>query len=433
MQTSIDALTVLESPNIKKLFSKLYRDDEEVIARQLQRYGELVKQYEKCFPGKPLHLFSSPGRTEIGGNHTDHNHGRVLAASVDLDSIAAVTETGNNVVTMFSEGFERTFVVDLNDLTMKDEEKGTTEALIRGIAARFVELGYNVGGFNAYVASDVKPGSGLSSSASIELLIGSVFNALYNENRVKNELLARIGQYAENRYFGKPCGLMDQMAIAIGSFVYIDFEDPQNPKVAKITYDINAKHYSLLVVDTNDSHADLTEEYTAIPADMMAVAREFSRDVCRQINFEQLLEKIPSLREKLGDRAILRALHFFAENDRVAKLVAALKQDDFGEFLNLINESGNSSFKWLQNCFVPKTPDNQGISLALALTDNYLAQRGKGACRVHGGGFAGTIQVFMHDDMREDYIRMIEKVFGTKSVTVLSIRQIGAICINPLL
>jgi len=430
MQTSIDAIAVLKNPNIKKLFSKLYSDSEEVITLQLQRYERIVKKYKKHFSDNPLCLFSSPGRTEIGGNHTDHNHGRVLAASVNLDSIAAVTETDNKVVTMCSEGFDRTFVVNLDNLAARENEKETTESLIRGIAARFVELGYNIGGFNAYVSSDVKLGSGLSSSASIEILIGLFFNVLYNENKVKNELLASIGQYAENKYFGKPCGLMDQMAIAMGSFVYIDFKDPQSPEVTKIDYDIDAKHYSLLVVDTNDSHADLTEEYAAIPADMKSVAREFGYDVCRQINFEQLLQKIPSLREKLGDRAILRAMHFLAENDRVVKLVEALKHDDFEKFLNLINESGNSSFKWLQNCFVIKTPDKQAISIALALTENYLAQHGKGACRVHGGGFAGTIQVFMPNELIEEYVKMIEKIFGQNSVEILNIRLLGPLCLN---
>jgi len=425
---------IMKSPEIGRIFSELYGRDEKIIREQICRYEKLLTQFQKHFSDEPAYLFSSPGRTEIGGNHTDHNGGRVLAASVNLDTIAAVSENGRNEIRVFSETFPGPFVVALDDLKPHKKEEGTTTSLIRGIAARFKELGYKIGGFNAFIKSDVLIGSGLSSSASVEVLIGTIINSLFNSGLINPGTIAVIGQYTENNYFNKPCGLMDQLTIAVGGIVSIDFRDSKKPIVTKVDFDINAQNYSLIVVDTGGNHADLTEDYASIPGEMKSVARELGGKVCRDINRKDLIEKIRQLRPKVGDRAILRSLHFLEDNQRVLDQVEALEKDDFDTFLDLVNESGNSSCKWLQNCFTIKNPFEQGINLALALTENYLKNSGeKGACRVHGGGFAGTIQVFMPDSMREDYIRLIENVYGAKSVTVLSIRQLGSICINLLL
>ncbi|MCG2715343.1 MAG: hypothetical protein L6422_03495, partial [Candidatus Marinimicrobia bacterium] len=386
----------LNSSKTQELFYKLYGKDVRVVQEQIRRYGKIIKQYQNYFSLTPVHLFSAPGRTEIGGNHTDHNAGRVLAATINLDSIAAVAKTHNNAVTIYSEGYTNPFKVVLDDLEPKKKEEETTTALIRGIAARFKELGYNIGGFNACISSNVMVGSGLSSSASIEVLIGTIMNHLYNEGRVSKKEIALIGQYAENNYFNKPCGLMDQLTIAVGGIISIDFRDSKKPVVNKVNFDISSQNYSILVVDTGGNHADLTEDYASIPGEMKSVARELRGEVCRDIAYKDLIEKVRQLRPKVGDRAILRSLHFLGDNQRVLDQVEALEKGDFDTFLGLVNESGNSSCKWLQNCFTIKNPSEQGITLALALTENYLKNSGrKGACRVHGGGFAGTVQVFI--------------------------------------
>ncbi len=431
MQNRINAIKLLNAPKIKELLYKLYGKDNRVIQKQIRRYEKIIKQYQNYFSSTPVHLFSAPGRTEIGGNHTDHNAGRVLAATINLDSIAAVTETRNNTVTINSEGYTDPFKVVLDDLEPKKEEEGTTTALIRGIAARFKELGYNIGGFNACISSNVMVGSGLSSSASIEVLIGTIINHLYNEGKISKKEIALIGQYAENNYFNKPCGLMDQLTIAVGGIVSIDFRDSKNPIVTKVDFDINAQDYSLIVVDTGGNHADLTEDYASIPGEMKSVARELGGEVCRDITHKDLIEKVRQLRPKVGDRAILRALHFLEDNQRVLDQVEALEKGNFDTFLDLVNESGSSSCKWLQNCFTIKNPSEQGINLALALAENYLKNsERKGACRVHGGGFAGTIQVFIPDEILDGYLKMIKDIFGEKSVEILSIRPVGSIHLN---
>ncbi len=425
---------ILNSDKMESLFSKLYGKSDKIFHEQILRYRKIISEHEEHFFTEPDYLFSAPGRTEIGGNHTDHNRGRVLTASINLDSVAAVCKMEEKKIVLYSEGYPKKFEVMLNNLSPEDEEKGTTTALIRGIAARFDSLGYNIGGFNAYISSNVGVGSGLSSSASIEVLIGTILNVLFNESKISDEEIAIIGQFSENNYFGKPCGLMDQMAIAVGGIISIDFIDPKNPIVKKINFDLSEKNYSLLVVDTGGNHADLTEDYASIPLEMKSVAKELGKEVCREISYDNLLNKMNEIRPEIGDRAILRAIHFLGDNQRVVEELESLEKDDFNSFLDLVNDSGNSSCKWLQNCFTTKNPSGQGINLALALTENYLKNSGrKGACRVHGGGFAGTILVFMPDDKREDYIRLMENVFGEKSVTVLSIRQLGAICINSLL
>lgn len=412
-----------------ELFKSLYGHDDDIINRQIKRYKESIDEFKKLFEYEGnVELFSTPGRTEIGGNHTDHNLGKVLAAGVNLDSIAVVIPTENEIATMYSKGFDNSFEVNLNVLDPVEEEEGTTTALIRGIASRFVQLGFKIGGFNAYVNSDVLPGSGLSSSASIEVLIGTIFSHLYNGGKVKPETLAQIGQYAENNFFGKPCGLMDQMACAVGGFVAIDFKDKENPLVEKINFDIGAQGYALIVVDTGGSHADLTEDYASIPREMKTLAQAMGKDVCRELSMDELIANIPMLREKVGDRAILRAMHFFTENDRVEYQVDALKQEDFPLFLQLVKESGNSSWRWLQNVYAPHDTREQGVTLCLALTEHFMKKNQvQGACRVHGGGFAGTIQAYLPKDMTAAYSDMIETIFGKRAVTVLNIRKYGTI------
>jgi len=414
-----------------KVFQAVYGDNEVTLNKQFERYENLTNLFNQKFQQSAVKYFSTPGRTEIGGNHTDHNLGRVLAGSVNLDSIAAVSETDDNKVTIYSVGYKGAFFIDLQDLSMVEEERETTNALIRGIAARFRELGYNIGGFNAYFSSDVLSGSGLSSSASIEVLIGTIFNHLFNEDKISPQELAIIGQYAENEYFGKPCGLMDQVACAMGGIVTIDFEKPAEPVIEKIEFDFTAREYNLLVVNTGGSHADLTGDYAAVPAEMKAVAKEFGQDVLRGLKKDQLISRINELRSKTGDRAILRALHYFGDNSRVLEQVDALKKGDFNKFLGFVTDSGNSSFKWLQNTYTSKKVDEQGVSLALALSESYIRSKGAGACRVHGGGFAGTIQVFLPSEDVEGYRRMMDEIFGEGSVYVLTIRSIGTTYLAP--
>jgi len=426
----------LSGEKARDLFSKLYGQDPQIVEKQVHRYIQATVRFCELFPrydNQELYVFSTPGRTEIGGNHTDHNAGRVLAAGVSLDAIAVVTGSSDNVITVYSEGYPEPFTVRLDNLSPVKEEEGTTNALIRGIASRIKELGYKIGGFNAYITSDVLGGSGLSSSACIEVLLGNIINHLYNEGKIDGILLARIGQYAENVYFNKPCGLMDQIACAIGGFVTIDFKDSGNPLVKKIDFDFLSQNYSLLVVNTGGNHADLTDDYAAVPAEMKSVANALGKTVCREISMDELIENIPWLRDKVGDRAILRAMHFLGDDQRVVHQVEALEKGDFNEFLKLVNQSGNSSWKLLQNCFTTKNPQEQGITLALGLTEEFLKKTGKGACRVHGGGFAGTILVFMPNELLKEYIALIEKVFGSDAVTVLSIRSYGTLCINQLI
>ncbi|HDP98437.1 MAG TPA: galactokinase [bacterium] len=417
----------------RTILAELYGDDPMVLDQQRQRYQSLTNQFRRYFPEVAPLYFSSPGRTEIGGNHTDHNHGRVLAASVNLDSIAAAAKNGLNRIVLHSEGYPAAFSVDLSDLNVREGECGTTAALIRGIAARFRQLGFKVGGFSAFVSSEVMPGSGLSSSASIEVLIATILNYLFNNGAVPKEQIALISQYAENEYFGKPCGLMDQIICAIGGVVSIDFKEPQHPVIKNINFDFNNTDYRLLVVNTGGNHADLTPDYAAITAEMKAVARELGAEVCRDINMDRFFQEIRSLRSLTGDRSILRALHFLTENERVLHQVGALEQGDFKKFLSLVNESGNSSFKWLQNVYSTQNANQQGLGLALALTELFLNQTGAGACRVHGGGFAGTIQVFLPEKEVQRYASFIETIFGAGVAINLRIRKLGAVCLNQFI
>ncbi len=405
----------------------IYGNDERIISCQLTRYGKLDDEFVQRFGEKERAYFSAPGRAEICGNHTDHNHGLVLTASINLDSIAVAAAVETSKISVYSEQYEQPFEILTTDLNPKDDEVGTTTALIRGIVARFQQLGYKIGGFEAYMTSAVLPGSGLSSSASVEVLFGTILNALFNENSIAPEIIAQIGQYSENRYFGKPCGLMDQMASAVGGIITIDFKNPEKPLVQKVDFDFSQTHFRLLVVDTGGNHLNLTPDYASVPAEMSTIAQLFDAKVLRDIDKEKFIRQIPELRGKVSDRAILRAFHFFNENDRVLKLEKALEVNDFTQFLQLINESGNSSFKWLQNTYSTRNVIEQGVPLALALTEKYITEIGRGACRIHGGGFAGTILAIIPDEFVANYTRMMRKYFGENCCYVLDIRSLGAV------
>lgn len=390
---------------------------------QRKRYEDACVEFIKIYKEKPARFFSAPGRTEVSGNHTDHNHGRVIAAAVDLDIIACVCPIDEPVVYLKSEGFPED-KVDLRELSVIESEKNTSASLIRGVAKGLVDRGYKIGGFKAYTTSDVLKGSGLSSSAAFEVLIGTILNELYNAPHIANPIeIAQIAQYAENVYFGKPSGLMDQMASSVGGFISIDFADTNEPEIDGLMFDLAKHNHSLCIVDTKGNHADLTPEYAAIPNEMKSVAHFFGKDYLREITKDDVLSNIVALREKCGDRAILRALHFFEENERVAELCHFIDTDNFEWFLKYINASGNSSYKYLQNVFASSVPDEQGVSLALNVIERLLD--GEGAHRVHGGGFAGTVQAFVPNKMLEKFKAGIEAVFGEGSCYVLNIRECG--------
>ncbi|MDR0464011.1 MAG: galactokinase [Treponema sp.] len=453
--TEQDLLNGINSQQAAEIFSELYGENE--IDIQRKRYTSLILKM-RCgeFPKEELEntcgglrVFSSPGRTELAGNHTDHNRGKVLAASIQLDCAAIVQKRNDNIVFFRSTGFPDVKVKLTNkngepDLKPKPEETGTTEALVRGIAAEFQRRGIAAGGFSANAASAVLPGSGLSSSAAAEVLFGCIFDSLYNEGKLAAKAsgaleIAQIGQTAENVYFGKPCGLMDQTACAAGGAVAINFADTLNPVVKQINLDLAAAGYTLCVVNTGGSHADLTSDYASIPVEMKAVASFFGKSALRDIDKETVLNSAHEIRMKYGDRALLRALHFFNENERVDAMSAALtemdkakssaeKQKALYQYLELINESGNSSWELLQNVYSPNSPKNQGITTALALTENFIKkEKLNGAHRVHGGGFAGTIQAYIPIEAMENYRTYIETIFGTDSVTPLRIRPKGAV------
>ena len=373
------------------------------------------------------YVFSAPGRTEIGGNHTDHQHGCVLAAAVDLETVATVWVDDSSLIQIDSEGYP-VIAVDLNELDVREDEKNTTASLIRGIASAFVQRGAKLSGFRAKVKSTVLPGSGLSSSAAFEVLIGTILNELFFEKKLSAIEIAQIGQYAENVYFGKPCGLMDQMASSVGGMVYIDFEDPEKPKVQKLEADLETFGYGLCIIDTGADHADLTDEYAAIPGELAQLCQFFGKKYLREIPKAEFVQKIPELRGKVTDRAILRAFHIYQENDRVRQQVEALRRDDIDAFLDLVKESGRSSWMYLQNITPAGAVKHQEVAVALALCETYL--KGQGAYRVHGGGFAGTVQAFVPLDMLDSFKASIEAVLGENSCHVLNIRQEGGSRVN---
>ena len=387
------------------------------------RYTKACDSFCELFgENRDVSLFSAPGRTEVGGNHTDHQHGCVFAGSVNLDVIGFASKNDENVIRIKSEGFPMD-TIDLNDLSVVDREIGTAASLIRGMASIFKENGYNIGGFDAYTTSNVLKGSGLSSSAAFEVLIGIILDNLYNSGNISAVDIAKFSQKAENVYFGKPCGLMDQMASSVGGFISIDFKDVTKPAIKKCEFNLKEHGYSLCIVNTGGNHADLTQDYADITIGDKKVANYFSKDYLSEVSEDEFYNNLKSLREEVGDRAVLCALHYFDDTKRAKLEAEALLNNDVNAFLKLINESGNSSFKYLQNVYSIHSPNEQGLSVALALTEKFLS--GSGACRVHGGGFAGTIQAFVPNDRLNDYKTMIEAVFGTDSCYVLNIRSVG--------
>jgi len=404
-------------------FKELYGTNEDVLKKQAKRYTNLIEKFKTDFGSGDMMLFSSPGRTEIGGNHTDHNYGRVLAGAVNLDNIAVAAKNNTNVVRIESLGYPK-FEVDLSNLSPDKNEFFTSGSLVRGISAKLKELGLNIGGFDCCIDGAVPVGSGLSSSASFEVLIGAIISHLFNNGKLEPVQNAIIGQYAENVFFGKPCGLMDQTACAVGGLVTIDFKDPSKPIVKKVNFDFVATGFALVITDTGGNHANLNDEYASLPTDMKAVAAELGAKVLRQVSLDQVLEITPKIREKVGDRAILRAIHFQCDNQRVVDQVAALEKNDFKAFLAMVVDSGFSSYMYNQNIYSVNNVREQGVSLALALSE--LVLKGHGAWRVHGGGFAGTIQAFVPQNLLNKYIQTLEHVYGKGSCHNLFIRQKGA-------
>ena len=389
-----------------------------------EKKQKLDAGFAAAFGGAPERYFSAPGRTEIGGNHTDHQRGRVLAAAVNLDTVAAVRVNGTDTIRILSQGYPLC-EVDVKELTPREDEINTTPALIRGVAARFAQLGCKVQGFDAYCQSTVLPGSGLSSSAAYEVLIGTIVNHLFFDGKVSQAEVAQIGQYAENVFFGKPCGLMDQTASAVGNLVTIDFFDKEHPAIRPVDFDFSACGHALCIIDTRASHADLTDEYAAIPNEIKAVCAQLGKEVLSQIDEAEFYAAIPALRTSCGDRAVLRAVHFYQDNARVPKQVAALEAGDFAAFLQLVKESGYSSYMYLQNVIPAGYKEHQDVAIALALCEHYL--QGKGAYRVHGGGFAGTVQAFVPFEILESFRTGIDSVLGEGACHVLSIRPQGGV------
>ena len=380
--------------------------------------------FAAAFGGAPERYFSAPGRTEIGGNHTDHQRGRVLAAAVNLDTRAAVRVNGTDTIRILSKGYPMS-VVSITELEPVESEINSTPALIRGVVARFVQLGCKVEGFDAYCESTVLPGSGLSSSAAYEVLIGTIVNHLFFDGRVSQPEIAQIGQYAENVFFGKPCGLMDQTASAVGNLVTIDFFDKDHPDIRPVSFDFSACGHALCIIDSGADHADLTDEYAAVPGEIKAVAAYFGKEVLTQIDEAEFYAAIPALRKACGDRAVMRAIHFYQENARVPQQVAALEKGDFDTFLALIKQSGYSSYMYLQNVIPAGYKQHQDVAVALALCEHYL--NGRGAYRVHGGGFAGTVQAFVPFDLLPSFRAGIDAVLGEGACHVLTIRPQGGV------
>ena len=388
----------------------------------------LKKAFEEAYQKSPEYIFSAPGRTELGGNHTDHQHGRVLAAAVDLDTRAAVAPNGENIIRIQSEGYPM-FSISTDDLAVNSAESGTSAALVRGVAARIKELTGKCMGFDACVVSSVLPGSGLSSSAAFEVLMGTILNHLCTCGLSPVEI-AQVGQYAENVYFGKPCGLMDQTASSVGGIVTIDFEDTAAPVVEPIDFDFSACGYDLCIIDSGADHSDLTDEYASIPGELEKASRVFGRQWLRQTPESEFFTRIPQVRAAAGDRAVLRAIHIYEDNVRVEKQVEALRRGDMESFLRLVTDSGRSSWMYLQNVIPTGNSGHQELALALAVTDRLLD--GKGAFRVHGGGFAGTLQAFVPRDMTADFKEKIERILGAGKCHVLSIRREGGVLLEKI-
>lgn len=390
---------------------------------QKPRYIRLINEFIKLFgEDRDVIITSAPGRTEVCGNHTDHNNGKVLAASVNLDAVAVAAKNEEDVVRVKSDGHAMN-VVEISELLPDESEFGHSTAMVRGVVAKIEGLGYKIGGLDCVTTSDVIGGSGLSSSAAFEVLLGTTLSYLYNDGVISAVDIAKIAQYAENVFFGKPCGLLDQMASSVGTFVTIDFESTENPKIKKVDFDFSKSGHSLCIVDTGGNHSDLTDDYAAVRGEMESVAKALGKDVLREISFADFKQAVPSLLGRVSDRALLRAFHFYRENIRVEKAVSALESSNFDEFKKIINESGRSSYMYNQNVFTPKDPAEQKISLALCISEEVLGVNG--AYRVHGGGFAGTIQAFVPNELLQEYKTAMEDVFGKGNCHVLIIRPVG--------
>ena len=399
----------------------------EAVEAQKARYAAAIDSFAALYGSdRDAALYSVAGRSEISGNHTDHNHGCVVAASIDLDIIAVAAPNAENIIRVKSEGFDEN-VIDLAVYTEpKTDIEGHSDDLIAGVASGFTNNGYKIGGFDAYTTSNVLKGSGISSSAAFEDMIGNILNYLYNDGKIDNVEIAKISQYAENVFFGKPCGLMDQVACAVGGIVGIDFADPKNPIIEKLDFDMSAAGYNLCIVNTGGNHADLTDDYASVPAEMKSVAKALGKEVLRDLDEESVIKAIPELRKTVGDRAILRALHFYAENRRAQKLTQDLKNNDLDAFFAGILASGRSSFCYLQNVYTCKNLSEQGLSLALCLAEKTLGGK-RAAWRVHGGGFAGTIQAFVPNENVEEFRRVMNGALGDGCCMVLRIRPVGAV------
>lgn len=403
-------------------YAHLYQNTAEQAERYIAAIDAFVSEYGDR---EDIRIFSVPGRSELSGNHTDHNYGRVLAGAIDRDIIAVAAKNNDGVIRIHSEGYPEDVVSLSDSRDTAHFTPYTSGALIAGIVNGFEKWGYQVGGYDAYTTTQVLKGSGISSSAAFEVQCGNILGYLYNEGAVSNEEIAKIAQYAENVYFGKPCGLMDQMACAVGGFLSIDFADPKAPVIHPIPFSLAGAGYKLCIVNTGGNHADLNDDYASVPKEMKAVAAFFGKEVLRGLTESDIISSIPCLRESVGDRAILRALHFLRENARVEKQEAALLGGDFPAFLTLVLESGNSSFEYLQNVYTVKNVEEQGLSLALGVTAGVLAGKDC-AWRVHGGGFAGTIQAFVKAELAEEYRSVMDAVFGEGAVMMLSVRPVGA-------
>ncbi|MBE6599631.1 MAG: galactokinase [Ruminococcaceae bacterium] len=416
-------ISSLSDPTAEKKLEAIYKDAK---AERTERIISLIDTFENTYgEGRDISVYSVPGRSELSGNHTDHNHGRVIAASIDLDIIAVASPRDDGIIRIKSEGFPED-TVDISLYTEPDKSRfGSSASLIAGMVAGFRSLGLRVGGFDACTTSNVLKGSGLSSSAAFEDMIGNILNHLYNHGSVDNVEIAKLAQLAENKFFGKPCGLMDQVACAVGGIVSIDFNDPKAPVIEKLDFDITGAGYRLCIVDTGGNHADLTPDYAAVPAEMKAIAKKFGKEVLRDVKEEDVLDNIMDLRTEFGDRAVLRALHFFAENRRVKSQGDALRSGDLRRYFDGVIASGRSSFCYLQNVYTTVNVKEQGLSLALNLAERYLQKLG-GAYRVHGGGFAGTIQAYVPAAEVKGFCALMDGVFGAGSSIPLCIRPIGA-------
>ncbi len=425
-----ETLSLLDSEKARKRMEELYGAD--LAEENAGRYRDMIEKFKNTYGDKDILMFSSPGRTEISGNHTDHNHGKVLAGSINLDCVGIAAKNGTSKVNLVSETFNQKFTIDLEDLEASERKAGT-EDLVRGLLQGFQEFGYKIGGFDAYITSNVISSAGVSSSAAFEMLLCSMINTFFNEGRMDTVAYAHVGKYAENVYWDKASGLLDQMACAVGGLITIDFKDPAAPVVEKIDFDFASMDHSLIIVQTGKGHADLSADYSSVPNEMKKVAEYFGKEVCAEITEEQVIKNLKGVREFAGDRSVMRALHFFEENKRVEAEVAALKEGRFQDFLDGITASGNSSWKWLQNCFTNAAYQEQGITVALALTELFLAEKKRGACRVHGGGFAGVIMAMIPNDLVEEYVAYMEGALGEGCAYPMSIRPYGAICVNEVI